>query len=135
MRVIATAFALAVLAGAAWAVWAVRSRHDCFNHVEQVIRGAAGYDVQTVEEVCDVDTELIYLVPRDSEQRRLIFSYVRMGVSPMFRREDVAPTIRWLDRTHLLIEIDLVEQILERQDMVQGIHVQYRIGRVLYPGH
>jgi hypothetical protein len=135
MRIGLAIFALAGL-GAAAAVSSTewRKHQGCSSHVEHTLRGPADRDVQIVEDVCDLDIEYVYLQSRDLRRRWLIFSYERMGGSPMFRREDVAPTVTWLDRRRLLIEIDVVSHIFERRAIVGGIDVQYRVGHEVYPG-
>lgn len=133
MRRILILCALATLAGAAWTAWAWWSRDDCFRQVEQRLRGPDAYDAEIVDEVCDADIEYVYLRERESGGRSLVLSYFRVAASPMFRRRDVPPNVGWLDRTHLLIEIDMVSEIIEQHETANGIQVQTRIGRVLYP--
>ena len=132
MRRVLRLGALAALAYAGWTAWAWWSRDDCFRQVEQRVRGPDGYDAEIVDEVCDVEIEYVYLRARDTGERSLVFSYQRMAGSPMFQRADVPPTVRWLDRTHLLVAIDMVSSIAERHGSVNGVGIQYRIGRIAY---
>jgi hypothetical protein len=134
MRIGLVVFALLTLAAAAAVGRAgFRGQERCSSQVEQTVTGLADRDVLIVDEVCDTEIERVYLQTRDSRRRWLIFSYERMGPSPMLQREDVPPTVTWLDSRHLRIDIDVVSQVFERREVVEGIHVQYRIGREMYP--
>ena len=134
MRIWIILFLLLVLGAGALAAgrwW--RTQTACFRNVEQIVRGPADRDAQIVDEVCDVEIEYVYLHRRRSDDRQLLFSYARMAGSPMLQREDVPPTVSWLDAGHLRIAIDVVSQVLERHETVEGIEVEYRIGREMYP--
>ena len=134
MRIWIGLFVLVVLGAGGLAAgrwW--QAQTACFRNVEQIVRGPADRDAQIVEEVCDVDIEYVYVQRRGSADRQLVFSYARMAGSPMLQREDVPPTVTWPDAGHLRIAIDVVSQVLERHETVEGIAVQYRIGREMYP--
>ncbi len=103
-----------------------------YRNVERIVRGPADRDAQIVDEICDVSIEYVYVQRRESADRQLVFSYYPMAASPMLQREDVPPTVTWLDAGHLRIAIDVVSQVLERHERVEGIAVQYRIGREIY---
>jgi hypothetical protein len=111
----------------------LRKRFGCYDNLEQTVTGPADLDVQVIDELCDSEMELVYVTSSRSGRRVLIFSYYRTPPSPMIRREDVPPTIRWLDSTHLLVSIDVVDQVTRQRYDVEGVQVGYRIGRILYP--
>ena len=117
---------------AAYAITEAGARFACLDSVEQTVAGPGDLSVEVGEEVCDADMERLYLTSRSTSERVLILSYYRTAASPIDRREDVPPTVTWLATDHLLISIDVVDQVVWQRSSVRGVRVEYHIGRTVY---
>ena len=111
-----------------WSSWKAQ---NCATD-SHIVAGLSGSkrDVRVEEVVCDdfVHSDVISVFVRAGESggETLAFRYAPDSMSH-------PPQIAWLNAEHLLISVDIISDVQERQDAVDGVRLSYRIGRVLLP--
>jgi hypothetical protein len=126
-----------VLGAIALRFWSFRQGMEhCESHVEATVPGPGAYDAKVVEEGCDgivgSDTMSIVLSSRVRRKDSAVFVYSRKTGDPSRSRQDVSPTVTWLDKDTVEISIDMVASIQTQLGEVDGVKVRYRVGAVEY---
>jgi hypothetical protein len=130
----ATAFVLGVIAVRVWLF--PQGMEACATQVSQTVPGPGIYDIKVLEEACDgiagSDTMSVVLSSHSLAKDRAVFVYERKNADPRLSRQDVPPTVTWLDKDEVEVSIDMVSYIRTTLDQADGVKIHYSIGAVEY---
>lgn len=102
----------------------------CTSEIRQKISNLSGFDFQTTYTDCDAIAKWAYVRVLGSRagkwEKTLLFEY-----DPNI---DEIPAISVTDPTHIVITIPLVSSIRFQMHDWGDVHIEYRIGRVIYEG-
>jgi hypothetical protein len=118
-----------MLIGTFWPIlWLIWSPNTCITETRQKISNLSGFDFESTFTGCDAIAKWAYVRVFGSRAgkwgKTLLFEY-----DPNI---DEIPEISVLDPTHIVITIPLVSSIKFQMHDWGNVHIEYRIGRVVY---
>jgi hypothetical protein len=118
-----------LVVGSFWPfLWLIWSPNACITETRQKISNLSGFDFESTFTDCDVIAKWAYVRVLGSRagkgEKTLLFEY-----DPNI---DEIPEISIVDPTHIVITIPLVSSIKFQMHDWGDVHIEYRIGRVIY---
>jgi hypothetical protein len=105
------------------------SQSHCTTETREKISNLSGFDFETTRTACDTSDSTTWVrlsvSPAGQRKETLLFEFIP-------DKDDDIPTISVADSSHIVIVIPVVSSVRFQMHDWQNVHIEYRIGRVIY---